>query len=326
MIMLAVSLLLLTIVAILSLCMGQYNTPLPAVIKAILNYDPSIEQELIVRTSRLSRTVIALIVGGSLSISGALMQGLTRNNLASPSLFGINAGALFSVVIATKVLILPLSQLIFVAFIGGILAISLVFLMVSRGQNKLSPLKMVLSGAAVSALFISFTQGFLVLDEQTLDSVLFWLGGSVSGRSLDVVKPVLPFMISASLLSLFLAKPINILLNGEDIAKGLGMNVLLVKLLLGVTIVFLAGGSVAIAGSISFVGLIIPHVVKNYYGNNYFWIIPLSFLWGGTLLLFADIISRLIVIPEEMPIGVITAVVGAPLFISIIRKGGKIVS
>lgn len=249
------------------------------------------------------------------------MQALTRNPLASPSIFGINAGALFFVVFATAFFsINSLVQLMWIAFLGAAVAAVMVFFLASLGRDSLSPIRIVLAGAAIAAFFSSLTQGLLVIDEQGLEEVLFWLGGSVAGRTLDMLLPLLPFIIGAGIVAMFLGNSINVLTSGEDIAKGLGQRVLLVKILMGIIIVLLAGSSVAVGGSIGFIGLIVPHLVRSLVGIDYRWIIPYCAVFGGTLLLLADVVARLAIVPEELPIGVMTAFIGVPLFISIARR------
>lgn len=306
----------------LSMALGQVRTPIKTLVEAFTDYNPSSTEHIIIATTRISRSSIATLIGASLAVAGALMQALTRNPLASPSIFGINSGALFFVVFATVFLsINSLVQLMWIAFLGGAIAAVMVFFLGSLGKDSLSPIKIVLAGAAITAFFSSFTQGMLVLDEQSLEGVLFWLGGSVSGRSIDMLLPMLPFMVTAGIVALFLGNSINILTSGDDIAKGLGQQVLLVKILMGIVIVLLAGGSVAIGGSIGFIGLIVPHMVRSFVGIDYKWIIPYCAVYGAILLLLADVIARLVIVPEEMPIGVMTALIGVPFFIYIARRG-----
>jgi iron complex transport system permease protein len=307
---------------IASLVLGQTPTSIRTVIEAFVHFDESSTEHIIITTTRISRAVIATSIGASLAIAGALMQALTRNPLASPSIFGINAGALFFVVFSTVFLsVNSLSHMMWIAFLGAGVAAIMVFILGSLGRDGLAPLKIVLAGAAISAFFGSFTQGLLVLNEQSLEGVLFWLGGSVSGRTLEMLEPILPFMIGAGILSLFLGYPTNILTTGEDIAKGLGQRTLLIKILIGLAVIILAGGSVAVGGSIGFIGLIVPHIVRSLVGIDYRWIIPYCALFGASLLLLADVAARFIIMPEEMPIGVMTALFGAPFFIYLARRG-----
>ncbi|RKD25789.1 iron-siderophore ABC transporter permease [Ammoniphilus oxalaticus] len=307
---------------ILSVALGQTSIPLQTVLDAVVHYDESITEHVIITTSRLTRAVIAAVIGASLAIAGALMQALTRNPLGAPDIVGINAGAVFFIVVsATFFSVTSLLHYMWIAFLGAGVAGGLVYLLGSLGRDGLSPIKIVLAGAAVTALFVSFTQGLLVINEQGIQSVLFWLAGSVAGRNMEMLLAVLPFMIPGILVALSLGKSINILISGEDVAKGLGQKTMLVKVTMGVVVVFLAGGSVAIAGSIGFIGLIVPHIVRGLIGLDYRWMIPYSALIGASLLLLADIAARFIIMPQEMPIGVMTAFLGVPFFIYIARRG-----
>jgi iron complex transport system permease protein len=306
----------------LSIALGQTPIPLTTTFNAIFQYDPDSTEHVIITTTRISRAVIATVIGASLAIAGALMQALTRNPLADPTVFGINAGALFFIVFVVSFLsVTSLTHLMWMGFLGAAVAAILVYFLGSLGRDGLSPLKIVLAGSAISALFISFTQGMLVLNEHNLEGVLFWLSGSVAGRTLDMLKPILPFMLGAVVLAFLLGRSINILTTGEDIAKGLGQRTLLVKILIGVIVVILSGGSVAVGGSIGFIGLIIPHIVRSLVGMDYRWIVPYCALLGASLLLLADVAARFIIMPQEMPIGVMTAFIGTPFFIYIARKG-----
>ncbi|GLB60911.1 FecCD family ABC transporter permease [Cytobacillus sp. NCCP-133] len=307
---------------ILSVALGQTPIPFKTTIDALLNFDPSSTEHVIITTTRISRAVIATVIGASLAIAGAFMQALTRNPLASPSIFGINAGALFFIVLAVSFFsVSSLIHLMWMGFLGAAVAAILVYFLGSLGRDGLSPIKIVLAGAAISALFVSFTQGLLVLDEQNLEGVLFWLSGSVAGRTLDMLKPILPFMAGAGILAFLLGHAVNILSSGEDIAKGLGQRTILVKILMACVVVILAGGSVAVGGSIGFIGLIIPHIVRSLVGIDYRWIVPYSALFGASLLLLADVAARFVIMPQEMPIGVMTAFIGTPFFIYIARRG-----
>lgn len=321
---LASAMLLLAITILFSLTLGKISISTATVWDAFFQYDPSITNHVIVRSSRVTRTLIAIVIGATLAIAGMIMQAISRNPLAAPDIFGVNAGALFFIVFAATFLSVDsLSQYMWIGFIGAGIAGVFVYLLGSVGTTGLAPIRLVLAGAAISALFTSFTQGMLVLDEQGMQSVLFWLSGSVAGRDMDMLLPVLPYITVGTFIAFFMGKPLNILMSGEDVAKNLGQNTLLVKLLSGLVIIVLAGGSVAIAGSIGFIGLVVPHIAKGIAGPNYQWGIPLSGLFGAILLLLSDIIARLIIAPQEMPIGVMTAIIGVPFFIYVARKGMK---
>lgn len=308
--------------AIASISLGQISTPLSKVVDAFFHFDPSIVEHVIVRTTRLTRMVIAVVVGGALAVAGAYMQALTRNPLASPSIFGINAGAMFFIVLVLS--LFPASSMLvymWVAFLGAAISAAIVYFLGSLGRDGLSPVQMVLAGSAVTALFASFTQAILVLNEANLESVLFWMGGSVSVRTMEIVQPLLPVMGAAFVLAMLLARAVNVLISGDNVARGLGLRLGWVKIALAVVIVVLAGGSVAMGGSIAFIGLIVPHIVRGLVGQDYRWIIPYCVLIGASLLLMADVAARFIIMPQEMPIGIMTAFIGTPFFIYIARRG-----
>ncbi|PKR77653.1 iron ABC transporter [Halalkalibacillus sediminis] len=291
------------------------------VIDSFVRFDES-NQHYIIQDTRIPRALIAAAVGSSLAIAGAIMQGLTKNPLASPSIFGINAGASFFVVIGVTFFgITSITGFTWLAFLGAALAAVVVYSLGSVGSEGLTPVKLTLAGAAIAALFSSLTQGMLTLNERSLDQVLFWLAGAVQGRDLDLLVSVLPYLIVGWVASLFMGKKMNVLMMGEDVAAGLGQNTILVKLSGAVIIVLLAGGAVAIAGPIGFIGIIIPHIARWLVGYDYRWVIPYSAVLGAMLLLMADIGARYLIMPQEVPIGVMTAFIGAPFFIYIARRG-----
>ncbi|WP_134683366.1 FecCD family ABC transporter permease [Brevibacillus migulae] len=305
-----------------SIVLGTTKIPVMMAVESFIQYDPSSNDHVIIQTTRLPRALFAALIGSNLAIAGALMQALTRNPLASPSIFGINAGAVFLVVLALTFLpISSLNQLVWIAFLGAGFAAFAVYFLGSLGRDGLTPVKVVLAGSAMTALFTSFTQGMLVIDEARLQSVLFWLAGSIAGKTADGLLPVLPYMIVAGVAALVLAQPVNILASGEEVAKGLGQRTTFVKLAVAVTVILLAGSSVAVAGSIGFVGLVIPHVARILVGTDYRWVIPYSAILGAILLLVADTVARFVVMPGELPIGVMTGMIGGPFFIYMARKG-----
>ncbi|WP_025028697.1 FecCD family ABC transporter permease [Caldalkalibacillus mannanilyticus] len=305
-----------------SIIFGRTPITWSLAVEAFTEYDGASIEHMIIFTERLPRAVIAMVVGASLAVAGALMQALTRNPLASPSVLGINAGAIFFVVFAIVFLsISSLLHLMWFSFLGAALSAISVYFLGSMGRDGITPIKMVLAGTAISALFVSFTQAMLVLNETGLQDVLFWLAGSVSGRTLDMLLPVIPFMLVAGFVSLFMGRAINLLMTGDDIAKGMGQNTALVKAVMGVMIVLLAGSSVAVVGAVGFIGLVVPHIARAFVGNDYRWLIPYSAVLGAVLLLSADVVARLVIMPQEIPIGVMTAFIGGPFFVYIARKG-----
>lgn len=306
-----------------SIILGYTETPMKLVFEAFTNFNGS-NEHIIVQSVRLPRALIAAVVGGSLAIAGALMQALTKNPLASPGIFGVNAGASFFIVVAVSFFsVSSMQQYTWIAFIGASVAALSVYFLGTLGREGLTPMKLTLAGAAIAALFASFTQGLLVLNEKALDEVLFWIAGSVQGRKLELLYPVLPYIGIAFLLSILIASHINLLTMGEDVAKGLGQKTGLIKLLAAVVIILLAGSSVAVAGPIGFIGIVVPHLARALVGVDHRWIIPYSAIIGGVLLIWADISARYVIMPQEVPVGVMTAIIGTPFFVYIARKGLK---
>ncbi len=304
-----------------SVVYGYTNTTWTMVWDAFQHNNGS-NEHLIIETVRLPRALIAAAVGSSLAIAGVMMQTLTKNVLASPDIFGVNAGAGFAVVIAVTLFSMGnLQAIAWVAFLGAAVAAIGVYGIGSLGREGLTPMKLTLAGAAMAAMFSSFTQGFLVIDEAALEQVLFWLAGSVQGRKLEILTVVLPYLLAGWAGALFLSSKLNVLSMGEDVAKGLGLHTGLLKIGAAVVIILLSGASVAIAGPIGFIGIVIPHVARSIVGIDHRWVIPFSGLLGGILLLAADILARYVIMPQEVPVGVMTAIIGTPFFIYIARRG-----
>ncbi len=316
---LGVGLTLLSFVA--SIWLGSTPISAATVIEAFLHYDATSTQHIILHTNRLSRAVIAAVVGASLAIAGALMQTLTRNALASPGILGINAGAMFFVVVSASLFTLqsPVAY-VWAAFLGAAVAGVLVYLLGSGGREGSSPIRIVLAGVAMTALFVSFSQGLLIINQERFESILFWLAGSVSGQRLGAVAPLLPLFFGAIVLSGFLTRHLNALVLDDELVRGLGQRTGLVKVLVGTVVIVLAGGSVAIAGMIGFVGLIVPHMARKLFGMDHRWVLPGCALLGASLLLLADTLARFLMPPREVPVGVMTALLGTPFFIYIARK------
>lgn len=305
-----------------SILFGATHFDWPTAWDAMFHYDESVKEQVILRTTRVPRAFIAAAIGASLAIAGALMQALTRNPLAAPSVLGVNAAATFFIVLAAVVFRVSSMQLLmWVAFFGAAFGAAVVYLLGSLGREGLTPLKIVLAGSAMTALFASATQGMLVLNKQGLNTVLFWLTGTIAGRSPDMLVAVLPYMLGCWAAAWWFARDMNLLLMGEDVAKNLGLRTGLLKIAIGVIVVMLAGASVSVAGPIGFIGIVIPHIARFFVGHDLRWVIPYCGLLGAVLLLAADIAARFIMIPEEMPVGVMTAVIGAPFFIYIARRG-----
>ncbi|MBY0159085.1 iron ABC transporter permease [Cytobacillus pseudoceanisediminis] len=315
------AMLLLLVLMSFSIVYGYTDTTWKMALDAFTQFDGT-NEHIIIQSVRLPRALIAAAVGASLAIAGVLLQTLTKNPLAAPEIFGINAGAGFAVVITVTLFsISNLQVFTWVSFLGAAVSFIFVYIIGSIGREGLTPMKLTLAGAAMSAMFASMTQGFLVINETALEQVLFWLAGSVSGRKLDTLAAVFPYLLAGWIFSLIIAGKLNVLSMGEDVAKGLGLKTGLLKLGAGIVIVLLSGGAVAVAGPIGFLGIVIPHLTRAVVGIDHRWVIPYAGLFGGMLLLVADIASRYIIMPQEVPVGVMTAVIGTPFFVYIARRG-----
>ncbi|URM33604.1 iron ABC transporter permease [Cytobacillus firmus] len=313
--------LLLLVLMSFSIVYGYTDTTWKMAFDAFTNFDGT-NEHIIIQSVRMPRALIAASVGASLAIAGVLLQSLTKNPLAAPEIFGINAGAGFAVVITVALFsISNLQVFTWVSFLGAAVSFIFVYIIGSIGREGLTPMKLTLAGAAMSAMFASMTQGFLVINETALEQVLFWLAGSVSGRKLETLAAVFPYLLAGWIFSLIIAGKLNVLSMGEDVAKGLGLKTGMLKLGAGIATVLLSGGAVAVAGPIGFLGIVIPHLTRAVVGIDHRWVIPYAGLLGGMLLLIADIASRYIIMPQEVPVGVMTAVIGTPFFVYIARRG-----
>ncbi len=276
---------------------------------------------LVVTFVRLPRTIIAMLTGGNLAVAGALMQGATRNRLASPGIFGVTAGA--SVVISLWLALSPeqgaftLVALSFMGAAAGGLLVLFVGGALSGGSNMV---RMALTGVAISAVLASLTQAIVILDENSADKVLFWLAGSVHQSNWDDVKTIFPWTIAGCLIAAAVSFPLDSLALGDGVAKGLGRHPSQIRVASFVAVIVLTGAAVAIAGPISFLGLIVPHMARRLVGTSHKILVPVSFLLGAALMVHADCLSRLIRFPYETPSGVLTAVVGGPFFLYVARK------
>ena len=309
------------IVTLLSIAYGSKPIPIGRVIDSFTHYDHTSNDHLIIRTLRLPRTAVGLMAGACLGLSGAVMQGLTRNPLADPGILGVDAGAALFVVIGISVFhIVDLRGYVWFAFAGAFVASVIVYVLGSAGRTGATPVKITLAGAALTALLGSFTSAVLVLDSATLDQFRFWAVGSIGGRTSGVAWEVAPFALVAVVVSLGTARTLNTLALGEDTARSLGVKLSWSRALCAVAIVLTAGTATAMAGPIGFVGLTIPHVVRKFTGPDHRWLLPFCMLLGPILLLGSDIIGRVIDRPAEIQVGIVTALVGGPFFIALGRR------
>ncbi|MBB4685803.1 FecCD family ABC transporter permease [Amycolatopsis jiangsuensis] len=313
---------LLLFVVLLSISVGAQSLPLGTVWHALWSgahdYDSKVILDL-----RLPRTLVGVAVGVALGLAGTLMQALTRNPLADPGILGVNAGAACAVVIAVAYLGLssPLGYVWF-AFLGAGIASLVVYLLGFRGS--VGPVRLALAGTAVSAVLGGLTSTVLVRDAATLEVVRLWQVGSLAGRDPAVTTQLLPFLVAGAVLALTVAAPLNALALGDELGGALGVRTGVTRVLTGIAVILLCGTATAIAGPIGFVGLVVPHAVRIVSGPDQRWLMAYSMLVAPVLLVGADIIGRFVVRPGELEVGVMTAVIGAPLFIALVRSRKKV--
>ena len=318
-------LLVLLLCILASILLGVANINSETVIRSLMSFKGEIGnasiEELIVNTVRVPRTLTALLVGSSMAVAGAIMQGLTRNPLADPGILGINAGAAIAVVSSVFWLgTTSLSTYAGFAFLGAAMSAFTVYALGSLGRGGLTPLNLTIAGAAITAMVSSLTMGLLILNQRTLEEIRFWLAGSVAGRDMSLLQQVFPYLAIGLIVALLLGRQLTALSLGEEISQGLGQKTLQVKLIAGMSVILLAGGSVAIAGPIGFVGLIVPHVIRSWVGADYRWILPYTAIAGAILVIIADIVARLVIQPQELPVGLIMPLLGAPFFIYVTKS------
>jgi iron complex transport system permease protein len=307
-------------VCVLSIAIGAKGIPLGDVANGLLHDDGS-ESAAIVRELRVPRTLVGLSVGVALGLAGALMQALTRNPLADPGLLGVEAGASAAVVLAIGWLGLSEPRAyVWFAFAGAALASVVVYVLGSRGRTGATPVRLALAGTAVAAALTAFTYGVTLLDAEAFDEFRFWQVGSLVGRDMTILGEVGPFLLAGLVITLALARPLNALALGDDAGRALGARVGRTRVFGALAITLLCGGATAVAGPIAFVGLTIPHVARAIVGPDQRWVLAYSLLLAPILLVGADVIGRVLVRPGELEVGIITAFIGGPVFIALVRR------
>lgn len=295
---------------------ARYIAP-PTVVQALIAFDLHNFDHRVIVSLRLLRLVAALFTGGALGVAGALLQSVIRNPLGEPHILGLNAGAALAVVATTALGItvgdVAISRPL-IAATGAAILFSLVMLLCSAGRAGFTPMKVTLCGVALSAFASSITAAILILDEQTLLSMRTWLAGDLAGLSWAQITPAAMAATAGFALAIGLAPALNMLALGDTLARGLGVSLTRIRLLSLFAIALLCGAAVAIAGPVGFVGLVVPHMVRRLAGSDLRVVILLSALGGAALLLLADIAARTLLSPQELATGVMTALVGAPLF------------
>ncbi len=268
---------------------------------------------------RVSRTLLGLLAGAALGLSGAVLQALTRNPLADPGLLGINAGASAAVVTAITFFgVTSLKGYVWFAFVGAAAVGALVWFL--GGSRGATPVRLALAGTAISAALYGYLQAVMITDDAALNRMRFWTVGSLASATDDTITQVLPFIVVGTVLALLLARPLNAVAMGDDTARALGANLNRTRALSMAAATVLCGAATAACGPIVFVGLMVPHVVRSFTGPDLRWILPYATVLSPVLLLGADVIGRMVARPAELQVGIVTAVIGGPVFIFLVRR------
>ena len=310
----------LALVLLLSVSVGARPIPVDRVWGLVWHPDGS-DDAIIVHDLRIPRTILGLIVGAALGVGGALMQALTRNPLADPGLLGVNAGAAAAVVTATA-LIGVVSPLVYVwfAFVGAAVASVVVYGVGAAGRSGATPVRLALAGTAVSFALYAFVQGLVLIDRETLDQYRFWQVGALAGHDPSLSGQIAPFVAFGLLLAFALGRPLNAIGLGDEAGRALGASPGRTRVLGALAITLLCGAGTAAAGPIAFIGLTVPHVARAITGPDQRWVLPYSALLAPVMLLGADVVGRVVNRPGELEVGIVSALIGGPVFIAIVRR------
>ena len=315
---LVAAVLLLAVTVVLGVAYGSVRVPMSDVWAALLG-ERTGGGRYIAWNLRLPRVLIAVLVGMNLGLAGALLQSLTRNPLSEPHLLGISAGGGLAAVLALRLWPgMPFTRLPALAFLGSLAGAALIYGLAWRGG--VSPLRLVLAGVAVGALLGAFTTGILLTSQITLQTTMSWLAGGLNARSWPHLRTLVPYWAAGTVAVLALARTLDVLALGDEPASSLGLRVQWLRAGLTALVALLTGSAVAVAGIIGFVGLIVPHLARMLVGSRHAYLLPVAALFGGSLLVAADAVARTIAAPRELPIGIVTAVAGAPFFLWLLRR------
>lgn len=305
---------------VLSLAVGANPLPLSHLWSTLAGQGTP-ESRYVLLELRIPRTLVGIAAGAALGVAGALVQAFTRNPLADPGILGVNAGAALAVALGVSLLGLrAASESIWLAFLGALVVTVAVYIVGSSGRGAADPIRLTLAGVALGAVLSGITTGLTLSDPDAFDSMRSWNAGSLLGRSVTETLPVLVFLAAGLLVALILAPGLNSVSLGEDIARSHGANVTGIRVGVIVAVTLLAGGATALAGPISFVGLMVPHVIRGVFGVDQRVIIPLSAALAPVIVLLSDVLGRVIIAPAEVPVGIVTALVGAPVLIALARR------
>ncbi|WKX74162.1 iron ABC transporter permease [Streptomyces sp. XD-27] len=301
-----------------SIAVGSKPIPLDQVWHGLFHYTGD-KSDVVIRDVRLPRTLLGLLVGMGLGLAGAVMQALTRNPLADPGLMGVNAGASAAVVSAISFLgVTSLTGYVWFAFLGAAVASALVFAL--GGSRGATPVRLALAGSAVYSALYGYVYAVQLLDSAALDRMRFWTVGSLASANMTVVQQVAPFLLVGLVLALALGRPLNAIGLGDDTARALGARLGRTRALAMIATTLLCGAATAACGPIAFVGLMVPHMVRTITGPDLRWIMPYAAVLSPVLLLVSDVIGRVVTRPSELQVGVVTTLIGGPLFIYLVRR------
>jgi iron complex transport system permease protein len=311
----------LIVVIAASLAIGARDMPLSEVLGAFFAPSGS-DDQLVVLELRLPRTVLGILVGMGLGLAGGLIQALTRNPLADPGILGVNAGASLAITIGVAFFgISSITGYIWFAFGGALIATVGVYIIGSAGRSRsVDPIRLTLAGVAVAAVLTGLTKAILLTNERAFDAFRSWDVGAIAGRDFDTINAILPFIVIGTVLALALSHSLNAVALGDDLAASLGTSVNRTRVLSILAVTLLAGAATAAAGPIGFIGLMIPHIARWFVGPDQRWILGYSVVLSPILLLASDVIGRVVMKPGELQVGVVTAFVGAPVLIALVRR------
>ncbi|MFG2619923.1 FecCD family ABC transporter permease [Streptomyces sp. NPDC048507] len=308
----------LALVAVASIAVGAKAMPLADVWHGLFHYSGT-TNDVVVRDLRIPRTLLGVLVGLALGLSGAVMQALTRNPLAEPGILGVNAGAAAAVVSAISFFgAASLEEFVWWAFLGAALVSVLVYVL--GGSRSATPVRLALAGTAASAALVGYINAVQLMDSKALDKLRFWTVGSLAAATMDTVTRVAPFLLAGAVLALVLGRPLNAMALGEDTARALGAHLTRTRIAAMAAITLLCGAATAACGPIVFVGLMVPHLARIVTGPDMRWVLAYSAVLSPVLLLGADVVGRVVTRPGELQVGIVTALLGGPVFIYLVRR------
>ena len=310
----------LSVAILASLAIGARAIPPLEVIQILIGTDAG-QNAMVIHDLRIPRTLIAIVAGAALGVSGALIQAVTRNPLADPGILGVNAGAAFALAVGTGLAgVSGALGTLSLAYLGAFAASLVVYAIGSLGRGGASPVRLILAGVALGAVLAGITQAIVLTDRQRFAVMTSWQSGSLLDRDSSLLTLAAPLVLLGLLIALFIGSSLNAIALGDDLASALGANVLRTRIFAVTAVMLLAGSATALAGPIAFVGLMVPHVVRWIVGPDQRWIIGYSVLAAPTLLVLADVVGRVLIPPGEVPAGIVTALIGAPVLIGLVRR------